>query len=153
MVASPMASWARFGRSGSTCQPHDGAGGMGIETVEIQDRRGKNEETARGAIGVNVIFGGSGAPSLPIDRITEETPTAVVSLQGASYERSPSANCEPVPIGPSVAVFDCPNGPRDIVRNEVNGLLVPAGNSATPADAIPSLHRDSELPRQVSWRC
>jgi glycosyltransferase involved in cell wall biosynthesis len=48
--------------------------------------------------------------------------------------------------------FDCDTGPRDIIRHEVDGLLVKPGNSEEMAMALDCLMGDDLLRTQFSGR-
>lgn len=52
---------------------------------------------------------------------------------------------EALSVGLPVVSFDCPTGPRTIVRPGLNGLLVPAGNVPGLASAIRTLALDGAL--------
>lgn len=52
---------------------------------------------------------------------------------------------------PAVA-FDCPNGPRDIIRDGEDGFLVPMGDEAYFADRLSQMIEDRELYERLSRR-
>ena len=45
---------------------------------------------------------------------------------------------------------DCDTGPREIIENGENGLLVPAENSKALAEAIARVEQDSQLKNQLA---
>lgn len=52
---------------------------------------------------------------------------------------------EAMAAGVPVAAYDCPHGPRDIICDGENGLLVPDGDEAAFTAALDSLLRDTAL--------
>ncbi len=48
--------------------------------------------------------------------------------------------------------FDCDTGPRDIIRNEVDGLLVPAGDETSLKAALHRLMGDTSLRKRYARR-
>lgn len=57
---------------------------------------------------------------------------------------------EAMAAGAAVVAFDCPHGPRDIIRNRETGLLVPDGDEAALASGIAELFADRALAARLS---
>lgn len=68
------------------------------------------------------------------------------------YEGFPLALAEALAHGVPVVSFDCLTGPRDIVRNNIDGLLVPPEDTKALAEALDLLMRDENLRRRFSER-
>lgn len=68
------------------------------------------------------------------------------------FEGFPNALVEALAYGLPAVSFDCDTGPRDIIRHEVDGLLVPAGDCAGLKAALRKLMVNESLRRHFSKR-
>lgn len=68
------------------------------------------------------------------------------------FEGFPNAPVEALASGVPVVSFDCNTGPRDIVRHEVDGLLVPDGDAAALTSALDRVMSDDTLRRSLAAR-
>ena len=93
----------------------------------------------RGAQDCVFLCGGS-------DQLEKQLPGAAVYAFSSDWEGLPNALLEAMALGLPIVATDCPcGGPRTVIRNEENGLLVPIMDEEALAQGILRLIEDREL--------
>lgn len=71
-------------------------------------------------------------------------------VMSSRFEGFPNTLVEAMMYGVPVVSFDCDTGPRDIIHDEVNGLLAPLGDAVRLGAAMGRLMADGRLRRQLA---
>lgn len=95
-----------------------------------------------------------GRISLPgwVDDLYGRMMDADIFVLPSRTEAFPGALCEAMACGLAVVSFDCPSGPREIIRHNVDGILVPNGDIAGMAAEIKQLMNDETLRNNIGER-
>ena len=78
----------------------------------------------------------------PTSQIMEKYLESSICVVSSRYEGFSMAIVEAMACGLPVVSFDCPWGPRSIIKNGVDGILVENGNPSALAEGIVSFIRD-----------
>ena len=76
---------------------------------------------------------------------TEVITHALFTVLTSRYEGFPRSILESLSLGVPVVSVDCKSGPNEIIKNDVNGILVENHNPIKLADAIKRLYENKEL--------
>lgn len=79
------------------------------------------------------------------DRLDEELAAASVYALSSRFEGLPMVMIEAMTHGLAVVAFDCPTGPRDVLTDGVDGLLVPPRDVDAMAAALRKVIADRRL--------
>ena len=84
--------------------------------------------------------------------ISEWYERADLYVLSSRFEGLPMTLIEAMAYGVAVVSFDCNTGPRDIIRHEVDGLLVPPEDSAGLSAALARLMGDETTRQRFAGR-
>lgn len=94
--------------------------------------------------------GASARLNAPTKEIFKEYAASAFLVMSSHYEGFPMVLIEAMACGLPAVCFTFPCGPRDIIENEENGLLVPEGDIPALAEAMERLMRDPALRKRMS---
>lgn len=81
----------------------------------------------------------------PVKRLGAEMERASLFVLSSRFEGFPLTLIEAMSKGLPVVSFDCPTGPRDVIDDHRNGILVPAGDIDALASGMLELVADDQL--------
>ncbi|MDR2401737.1 MAG: glycosyltransferase [Deferribacteraceae bacterium] len=92
----------------------------------------------------SVVFAGE------TDSVAEYYKTASFFVMSSMHEGLPVVLIEALFYGLPAVSYDCPFGPREIIKHNVNGILVENGNIAALSEAIVKMVLDNEFREKLA---
>ena len=84
-----------------------------------------------------------------VKNVSEYYASASIFILSSRYEGFPNVLCEAMSSGLACISFDCPAGPSEIIKHNVNGLLVENENTLKLAAAMKVLMSNNEKRRKL----
>lgn len=105
-----------------------------------------NAQVAEAGVGDRILMGGV------TDQLEAELANSSIYAMSSRYEGLPMVLLEALSKGVPPVSFDCPEGPRQLISDGVNGLLVPEGDVPALTAGLRRLMDDPDLRRRLGAR-
>jgi len=103
----------------------------------------RHQQVDAAGVGDRILLGGV------THELERELAEASIYAMSSRYEGLPMVLLEALSKGVPPVSFDCPEGPRQLIVDGSNGLLVPEGDVAALTEALRTLMDDEELRRRL----
>ena len=127
--------------------PQRGRAGWKVGLIGEGPLRGElaRQIAALGLDGVAFLLGRYADPMPLLER-------AELFVLSSRYEGFPNALTEAMACGAAAVAFDCPSGPGEIIRDGIDGILVPPGDVGALSAALARLMQDERLRGRLAAR-